>query len=435
MSTLPRARVGTGPQPGDGPSFAAFRDVPRTGVIYVTAEATRRGYANEAPDWANLGQGMPEAEALPGAPPRITELPVQAGDQEYAPVAGLWELREAIAGYYNELFRRGMGSKYSAENVAVSGGGRSALTRVAASLGNINLGHFLPDYTAYEELLSVFRLFSPIPILLEPERGYAFSGADLRREVMGRGLSAILASNPGNPTGKVIGGRDLDEWVAVGRDLDCALIFDEFYSHYIWRPDLVSQGAIETAARYVEDVDRDPVVILDGLTKNWRYPGWRVTWTVAPKKIIDGVSSAGSFLDGGGSRPLQRKAIDLLHPTAAMAETRAIHTEFGKKRKKLLEGLRDLGFTVDLPPEGTFYVWASAQHLPPSISDGMSFFRAALDRQVITVPGEFFDVDPGKRRGGRASRFRRHLRFSFGPPMAKLELALERFKDLIAAAS
>jgi hypothetical protein len=54
---------------------------------------------------------------------------------------------------------------------------------------------------------------------------------------------------------------------------------------------------------------------------------------------------------------------------------------------------------------------------------------------VITVPGEFFDVDPGQRRGNRASRFRRHLRFSFGPPMNKLELALERFKDLIANAS
>ena len=261
----------------------------------------------------------------------------------------------------------------------------------------------------------MFRLFSPIPILLEPERGYAFSGADLRREVMGRGLSAILASNPANPTGKTIGGSDLAEWVAVGRELDCALIFDEFYSHYVWRPDLQANGGIETAARYVEDVDRDPVVILDGLTKNWRYPGWRVTWTVAPRKIIEGVVSAGSFLDGGGSRPLQRKAIELLAPTAAMAETRAIQTEFGKKRGKLLNGLRDLGFTIDLPPEGTFYVWASAQHLPPAISDGMSFFRAALDRQVISVPGEFFDVDPGKRRGGRASRFRRHLRFSFGP--------------------
>jgi len=436
VTTLPRIKPSSGPDAAaDGPSFSAFREVPRTGVIYVTTEAQRHGYSPSSEDWCNLGQGMPESEALPGAPPRISELTIREGDHEYAPVAGLWELREAIAGFYNDLFRRGRGSKYSAENVAVSGGGRSALTRVAASLGHVNLGHFLPDYTAYEELLDVFRLFSPIPILLESERGYAFSADDLRREVMGRGLSAILASNPSNPTGKVIGGADLDGWVAVARELDCALIFDEFYSHYIWRPDLVAQGGIETAARYVEDVDRDPIVILDGLTKNWRYPGWRVTWAVGPKKVIEGVVSAGSFLDGGGSRPLQRKAIELLAPTAAMAETKAIHQTFGKKRARLLNGLRDLGFTVDLPPEGTFYVWASADHLPPSIRDGMSFFRAALERKVITVPGDFFDVDPGKRRGGRASRFRRHLRFSFGPPLARLELALDRLKDLVTTAT
>ena len=206
VTMLPRIK--STEEPASPPSFAAFREVPRTGVIYVTTEAQRRGYASHAEDWCNLGQGMPESEALPGAPPRIAELPIREGDHEYAPVAGLWELREAIAGYYNDLFRRGMGSKYSAENIAVSGGGRSALTRVAASLGHINLGHFLPDYTAYEELLDVFRLFSPIPILLESERGYAFSASELRREVMGRGLSAILASNPSNPTGKVIGGAD-----------------------------------------------------------------------------------------------------------------------------------------------------------------------------------------------------------------------------------
>ena len=429
--TLPRAKTVAGPEAADSPSFAAFREVPRTGVIFVTTEAQRRGYSPSSEDWCNLGQGMPESGDLPGAPPRISELPIHEGDHEYAPVAGLWELREAIAGFYNDLFRRGLGKKYSAENVAVSGGGRSALTRVAASLGHINLGHFLPDYTAYEELLDVFRLFSPIPILLESERGYAFSAADLRREVLGRGLSAILASNPSNPTGKVIGGGDLAGWVAVARELDCALIFDEFYAHYIWRPDLVAQGGIETAARYVEDVDRDPVVILDGLTKNWRYPGWRVTWAVGPRRVIEGVVSAGSFLDGGGSRPLQRKAIELLAPTVAMAETKAIQQAFGKKRGRLLNGLRDLGFIVDLPPEGTFYVWASTEHLPPPLRDGMAFFRAALDRNVITVPGEFFDVDPGKRRGSRASRFRRHLRFSFGPPLARLELALDRFRELI----
>ncbi len=416
----------------DSHTFSAFRPVPRTGVIYVTTEASARGFRSGDPEWCNLGQGMPEAGQLLGSPPRITQIDIEQADQEYAPVPGLWELREAIASLYNKLFRRGMPTQYSAENVAVSGGGRAALTRVAAALGHINLGHFLPDYTAYEELLDVFRLFSPIPILLDPDRGYAFSGEDLRREIMGRGLAAVLLSNPCNPTGKVVGGEQLSQWVATARELDCTLLLDEFYSHYIWRPDLTSQGGIASAAAHVEDVDRDPVVMLDGLTKNWRYPGWRVTWTIGPKKIIEAVSSAGSFLDGGGSRPLQRAAIQLLDEENTQAETQAIARQFGAKRQRLLNGLRDVGFKVDLPPEGTFYVWASTEHLPPGLCDGMDFFRAALERKVICVPGRFFDVDPGKRRGSRRSRFHHHLRFSFGPAMAQIETAVDRIKALIS---
>jgi aspartate/methionine/tyrosine aminotransferase len=151
--------------------------------------------------------------------------------------------------------------------------------------------------------------------------------------------------------------------------------------------------------------------------------------------VVEAMASAGSFLDGGGCRPLQRAAIDLLEESNTRQETAAIHAEFGRKRTRLLAGLRDLGFVVDLPPEGTFYVWASTEHLPREIADGMSFFRAALARKVITVPGEFFDVDPGKRRGGRASRFVKHVRFSFGPAWARLEEALTRIESLIADAA
>jgi aspartate/methionine/tyrosine aminotransferase len=124
----------------------------------------------------------------------------------------------------------------------------------------------------------------------------------------------------------------------------------------------------------------------------------------------------------------------LLDEASTRQETAAIQTEFGKKRKRLLTGLRDLGFEVDAPPEGTFYVWASTRHLPAELVGGMRFFRAALERKVITVPGEFFDVDPGKRRGKRPSRFKSHVRFSFGPPMAVLEEALARFAAIIADA-
>ncbi len=411
----------------------AFRPVPRTGVIYVTTEATKRGYRSGDSGWCNLGQGQPETGDLPGAPPRLHEVPVTVDDQEYAPVAGIGELREAIASLYNRLYRKGMPSQYSAENVSVCGGGRTSLTRAAASLGQINLGHFLPDYTAYEELLDIFKAFTSIPILLEGERGYGFTVDDLRKEVQGRGLSALLLSNPCNPTGKLVQGEELWRWVRLARELDCSLLIDEFYSHYVWaaRP---GQLPVESAARYVDDVDRDPVVLFDGLTKNWRYPGWRCTWTVGPKKVIEAVSSAGSFLDGGGSRPLQRAAIPLLSDSHVEAETWATHNAFREKRDRLLSRLERLGVRTDRAPDGTFYVWGNVSGLPPPLNEGMGFFRAALDRKVICVPGEFFDVNPGKRRSQRLSRFRSYVRFSFGPSLPVLEQALVQLEEMVLAA-
>ena len=414
--------------------IAAFRPVPRTGVIFVTTEAQRRGFVPGDPDWCNLGQGQPETGPLPGAPERRRHVEIDTDDQEYAPVAGLRELREAIAAYYNAVYRRGLRSQYTAENVAVSGGGRTALTRAAAALGKINLGHFLPDYTAYEELLDIFRLFSPIPILLDPARGYELGTADLEREVQGRGLSAILLSNPCNPTGKLVSGDALAEWIGVARSLDCALLIDEFYSHYIWSKDAREAEPSVSAARYVEDVDKDPVVIFDGLTKNWRYPGWRVTWTVGPRQVIEATTSAGSFLDGGGSRPLQRAAVDLLAPEHALAETRAIQRAFREKRDLLVAGAKALGMTLDREPDGTFYVWASVAGLPEPLSDGHAFFDAALAEKVIVVPGEFFDVNPGKRRSARLSRFRRHVRLSFGPGQDVLRRALGRLEGVVLRA-
>jgi aspartate/methionine/tyrosine aminotransferase len=398
----------------------------------VTTEAARLGFTPGDPSWANLGQGQPETDDLPGAPPRVQSVAVDVADQEYAPIPGIWELREAIADLYNALYRRGMPSRYTAENVSVSGGGRAALTRLAASLGHVNLGHFLPDYTAYEELLDIFKAFTSIPILLEGDRGYAFDANDLRREIEGRGLAALLLSNPCNPTGKHVRGEELARWVDVARELDCTLLLDEFYSHYVWAapPDALP---LESAARYVEDVDRDPVVIMDGLTKNWRYPGWRVTWTVGPRSVIEAVSSAGSFLDGGGSRPLQRAAIPLLTEEHTAKETLAIHRAFREKRNFLLNGLERAGVRFDGLPEGTFYVWGNVAALPPPLNEGMGFFRAGLERKVITVPGEFFDINPGKRRSGARSRFRSYVRFSFGPGMTVLASALERIQALVEA--
>jgi len=53
---------------------------------------------------------------------------------------------------------------------------------------------------------------------------------------------------------------------------------------------------------------------------------------------------------------------------------------------------------------------------------------------VMTVPGEFFDVNPAKRRRG-TSPYRQWMRFSFGPPIDNLEMGLDRLERMIADAS
>jgi N-succinyldiaminopimelate aminotransferase len=407
-----------------------FRSVPFTGVIYVMAEAARQGYRHGHPEWCNLGQGMPETGPLPGAPPRVQHVDISLDDQEYAPIPGIWELRRAVAELYNQLYRTDRASRYTERNVCICGGGRASLTRAVAALGHVNLGHFLPDYTAYEELLDIFKAFTAIPILLDPAKGYHFGLDELRREITGRGLSALLLSNPCNPTGKVIRGAELESWVATARELQCSLLIDEFYSHYVWADD----GEIVSAARYVEDVETDPIVLFDGFTKNWRYPGWRCSWIVGPQQVIDAVSSSGSFLDGGGSKPLQRSAVPLLAPDVACGETAAIHRAFGRKRGILLAGLRATGMRFDLEPEGTFYCWADLSALPGGLSDGMTLFRGLLEHKVICVPGEFFDVNPGKRRSNRPSRFKSYMRFSFGAEESQVTEGVRRIQELVRTA-
>lgn len=410
-----------------------FRTVPRTGVIYVMHRATEQGFHYDHPEWANLGQGAPETGPLPGAPPRIEQISINPNRQEYGPITGQRALRQKVADLYNTLYRSDKTSQYTYENVSIAGGGRVALTRLAAALGNINMGHFLPDYTAYEELLSVFKAFIPIPILLDPDLNYQVPLEYLKKEIMGRGLKALLASNPCNPTGQLVDGPELLAWVDMARKYRCALILDEFYSHYIYTgrdddplPKMVS------AACYVEDVNSDPVILVDGLTKNWRYPGWRISWTLGPKEVINAIASAGSFLDGGANNPLQDDALTLLDPAVTLQETVATQRHFRHKRDYVLRRLAEMGIAVETPPAGTFYVWANLSGLPEPLSDGLSFFEAGLAAKVITVPGVFFDVNPEKRRA--YARYRNYCRISFGPDMPTLARGLDNLAHVVASA-
>lgn len=405
---------------------SAFRRLPYMGVIRVNVEAMEHGFRMGHPDWANLGQGQPEVGEMEGAPPRMEHAPFQPEDHAYGPIEGIPEMREAVAAHYNRLYRKGQASQYTADNVAMAPGGRAALTRIGAALDNVRLGYFTPDYTAYEDLLTTFPRIKPVWIELAASNGWKIEPDRLDEGVQSERLDALLISNPCNPTGAVVRGEELRAWAEMSRRRGVALLMDEFYSHYNYAEDRPV-----SAAEFVEDVNEDPVVICDGLTKSFRYPGWRVGWVLAPKDIIRNLAAAGSFLDGGPSRPIQRAAIEVLSPQRADQETGAVRKVFKEKRRLTLEALKSLGVRFERDPVGTFYAFGYVGDLPAPLNDGIGFMREVFKHKVLTVPGEFFDVNPNRQRPG-PSPLASYVRFSFGPPRYEVEAGLARLGEMVA---
>ncbi|KAI6369140.1 hypothetical protein MCOR25_004495 [Pyricularia grisea] len=389
----------------------------------------------EPEKWANLGQGAPEVEdEIEGCFKRPTSVDVTLNSREYGPTAGIKPLREAVAHLYNEMHRKGQDSLYTWENVAIVPGGRAGLIRIAAVLNNSYLSFFIPDYTAYNEMLSLFKDIAAIPVPLSEDDGYHINPDKIAEEIA-RGTGVILTSNPRNPTGRVVSNPELAEIQDLCRDR-ATFISDEFYSGYNYTSDC--DGTTISAAENVIDVDDDDVLIIDGLTKRFRLPGWRVAWILGPKEFIKAIGSCGSYLDGGTNVAFQEAAIPMLEPTLVKAEMKALQSHFRDKRDYVVKRLRAMGFNIKFVPDSTFYLWLNLEGLPKPIEDGLNFFQACLEEKVIVVPGIFFDLNPARRRDLFDSPCHHFVRFSYGPKMETLKLGCDgiervvnKFKDAL----
>ncbi|EQL01650.1 hypothetical protein G6O67_005944 [Ophiocordyceps sinensis] len=399
-----------------------------TGVVWCTERASEFGFSDEPDAWANLGQGAPEVEDdIAGCFKRPETISISVNAREYGPTAGIRPLREAVAKLYNEMHRKGKDSLYTWENVAIVPGGRAGLIRIAAVLGSAYLSFFLPDYTAYNEMLSLFKNFAAIPVPLSEEDGYHIHPDKIAEEIA-RGTSVILTSNPRNPTGRVVANPELAEIQDICRGR-ATFISDEFYSGYNYTSDC--DGSTISAAANVEDVDEDDVLIIDGLTKRFRLPGWRIAWILGPKEYISAIGSCGSYLDGGACHAFQEAAIPMLEPTLVQNEMVHLQRHFRDKRDFVVKRLREMGFSIKYVPDSTFYLWLNLEGLPDSISDGLNFFQACLEEKVIVVPGIFFDLNPARRRDLFDSPCHHFVRFSYGPRMDVLRMGLDGIERVV----
>ncbi|CRG84772.1 hypothetical protein PISL3812_01972 [Talaromyces islandicus] len=425
------AHEGHKPHAGLDPSRAS------TGVIWCTERANEHGFSEHPHEWANLGQGAPEADDdIAGSFPRPTSIPIDSASREYGPTAGIKPLRAAVARLYNEQYRQGKESQYTWENVCIVPGGRAGLIRIAAILGNSYLSFPIPDYTAYSEMLSLFKNFSPIPIPLAENDHYHIHPDKIAEEIA-RGTSVILTSNPRNPTGHVVANPELARIQDICRGR-ATLILDEFYGGYNYTTGC--DGTTLSGAENVVDVNEDDVLLIDGLTKRFRLPGWRIAWIVGPKEFVDALGSAGSYLDGGANVPFQEAAVPMLEPSLVKSEMIALQDHFRTKRDYVLGRLHEIGFRIKDVPQATFYIWLDLTSIHPplpesaNVSDGLNFFNALLKEKTIVVPGIFFDLNPAKRRDLFDSPCHHFVRLSYGPKMDVLKQGLDGIERVIRRA-
>lgn len=413
--------------------FPMVRYVPYMGVIWTVNEASKLGFYNGHPDWCNVGQGQPEVGTIDGAPDRIESLKLQPSDAAYGPVGGTLEVREAIADWVNRTYRKGM-SQYTAENVSFACGGRLALTRLYSIFKDgARIAYKNPDYTAYEDYLYPLRHNCElIELRAEEKDGFTVPVERFENFMHDVRPNAFVFSNPCNPTGQVIKDEAMDRYIEAARKENCLLGADEFYATFSYNEDGSPAEKAVSALPYVKDINRDPVIVFDGLTKGFRYPGWRAGWAIGPKYLIEMINRAASAVDGGPSTMVQRGVIEELAEGHAEAELLATRKEFAVKRKMMMEGLAELDIhTPANQPLGTFYLWASIENLPGKLSDADYFFHACLQKKVITVPGHFFDVRPFRVRPTNEP-YRHWVRFSYGPNRQTIKTALERIAQVIA---
>jgi len=312
----------------------------------------------------------------------------------------------------------------------VAMGGRLVLTQLCTMLGNIRLGYKIPEYPAYANILSNHKgRLNAIHIPTKEENNFSIPSNELNEILQKEKLDAFLFSNPCNPTGSVIEGSELAEYLKIAKQNNCAIIIDEMYSHYVFNDNKPATGAVSSAA-YINEVNNESVIIVDGLTKSFRYPGWRIAWAVGPKHLIDNLNRVASSIDGGPCQPMQRAAIKVLESTLVDQETSALRKVFSRKRNIMVESLSKNGITCTSGIRGTFYVWGDIGKLPKPLHQSECFFTEALKHKVMTIPGHLFDIHPGSSYS-KNSNFNNYVRFSFGPEEENMRMGLNRLEKLI----
>ncbi len=364
----------------------------------MTALATRTGSVN-------LGQGFPDSDGPDSVIERAVEA-LRSGRNQYAPGAGIPELRAAIADHQRRLY--GLQIDPDTE-VAVSTGATEAIA--AALLGLINPGDEVvvlePYYDSYVAMLQMAGAVRRPVTLRAPD--FRLPVNQLRAAVTDR-TTAILLNSPHNPTGAVLTRDELTAVAELAIEHDLIVISDEVYEHLTFGVPHIPIATLPGMA------ERTLTISSGG--KSFSFTGWKVGWATGPADLVRALVGAKQFLTFTSGSPLQPAiAMALDHAEEITGELR---DRLQARRDQLCAGLAAIGFDV-FEPDGTYFATTDLRSL--GFEDGMEFCLNLPERcGVVAIPHQVFHDD---QEAGRPL-----VRWAFCKSEPVIAEALDRLQTL-----
>ncbi|MDJ0929086.1 MAG: methionine aminotransferase [Gammaproteobacteria bacterium] len=288
----------------------------------------------------NLSQGYPNFNGPAGLLDRVS-YHLRAGHNQYAPMAGLPALRDAIAVKLRAVYERATDPD---TEITVTSGATEAL--YAAICAFVHPGDevilFDPAFDSYDPAV---RLAGGEPVHL-PLHAPDFSlDLDAVAAAISPRTRMVVLNTPHNPTGAAIAADDMQRLAALVRDTNILLLGDEVYEHMIF-----DGRRHESLLRYPELADRSIAVFSFG--KNYHVTGWKIGYVVAQPELTAEFRRVHQFVQFCVATPLQYALADFLESDPQHYAELPMFYE--KKRNLFCELLQGSRFRLT-PSAGTYF--------------------------------------------------------------------------------
>ena len=352
----------------------------------------------------NLSQGFPDFAPDPRLVERVAAQ-MRAGANQYAPMAGAPQLREAVA----EVARLAYGARYDPEHeITITAGGTQALFSAVACA--VRPGDevilFEPAYDSYAPAVE---LSGGTPVRAQLAfPGYRPDWAQVRALLSPR-TRMIVVNTPHNPTGATWAAEDLAALEGLVRGTNVLVLSDEVYEHMVYdgRRHLGCAGSAELAARSF---------VVGSFGKTFHVTGWKIGFVLAPRALTAELRKAHQFITFCVNTPVQLALAEQLADPRGWQELPAFYQ---RKRDLFRAGLAATRLEP-LPCAGTYFQLASYARVSDEPDVALAE-RLTRELGVASIPVSVFYAEP---------RQDRVLRFCFAKGEETLARACERLAKL-----